>query len=151
MDSKNRQTTHTWNFLTFPNYWLRIPLWNFFFNKFCLQPLTALLGHPVQKYFFLLFALIKKIYLKYFLDIIKKYFYIFGTPLKPKRRKAKISHMECWLSKQGKKGDLCSYLKEFFENIQKRRFLCWHFWKRSNFEAFFRPTTLKSENFSKII
>ena len=28
--SKNLQATHTWKFLTFPNFWLRIPLWIFF-------------------------------------------------------------------------------------------------------------------------
>ena len=33
-------------------FWLRIPLWNFFFEKFCFHPLTALLRHAVQKYFF---------------------------------------------------------------------------------------------------
>ena len=36
----------------FPKFWLRIPLWNFFFEKFCFHPLTALLGHAVQIYFF---------------------------------------------------------------------------------------------------
>ena len=41
--SKNLHTTHTWNILTFPNFLLRIPLWNFFFEKFCLHPVTALL------------------------------------------------------------------------------------------------------------
>ena len=29
---KNLQATHTWKFLTFPNFWLRIPLWFFFQN-----------------------------------------------------------------------------------------------------------------------
>ena len=48
----NLLTTHTWNFLTFPNFWLRIALWNFFFEKFCFHPLTALLRHAEQKYFF---------------------------------------------------------------------------------------------------
>ena len=32
-------------------FWLRIPLWNIVFKKICLHPVTALLGHPVQKYF----------------------------------------------------------------------------------------------------
>ena len=50
--SKNFFTTQTRNFLTFPNFWLLIPLWNFFFEKFCFHPLTALLRHAVQKYFF---------------------------------------------------------------------------------------------------
>ena len=52
--SKNLLTTHTWNFLTFHNFWLRIPLWNFFSRKILSTPchVTALLRHQVQKYFF---------------------------------------------------------------------------------------------------
>ena len=30
--------------------------------------------------------------------------------------------MECWVSKQGKKGDWSSFLKEFLKNIQKWNF-----------------------------
>ena len=36
----------------------------FFFNKFCLHPLTALLGHPVQKYFLVFCFNQKHIYTK---------------------------------------------------------------------------------------
>ena len=59
--SKNLLTTNTWNILTFPNFWLRIPLWYFFSRKFCVHPPTAVLRHPVQKYF-LFCALIKKLF-----------------------------------------------------------------------------------------
>ena len=48
--SKNYiNSIRTWNFLTFPSFWLRILLWNLFSSKcFCLNPLTAIWG---QKYF----------------------------------------------------------------------------------------------------
>jgi len=56
--SKNLQTTHTCNFLTFGcGYYMKFYL-KFFPQKFSFHPLTALLGHPVQKYYF--FAYIKK-------------------------------------------------------------------------------------------
>ena len=38
-----------------------------------------------------------------------------------------------------------SFLKEFLENIKKLWFCFWHFWRRLNFQAFFRPSTLKME------
>ena len=48
------------------------------------HPLTALFGHPVQKYFLKFFALIKKsflnTYLKYYLDVIKNNFRFLGPP-----------------------------------------------------------------------
>ena len=58
--------------------------------------------------------------------------------------------MECWVSKYDKKGAWSSFLKKFEENIQKWRFWFRHFWRRSNFEVFFRPSTLKTEIFSTI-
>ena len=69
--SKNRNTTHTWNFLTFPIFWLRIVLWNFLFQKLFLHSLTALFGHPVRKYFFSFYQKnLNKPYLEFMLDII---------------------------------------------------------------------------------
>ena len=56
---------------------------------FCLHPVTALLRHPVQKYFYI-FCFNQKIL---FTPPVLKYF------VQPKRRKVKISHMECWVSK----------------------------------------------------
>ena len=53
--------------------------------------------------------------------------------------------MRSWVSKLSKKGSLSSFPKEFLENIQKWTFWFRHFWKRSNFDAFFRPSTLKTE------
>ena len=41
----------------------------FFFDKFCLHPLTALFRHSVHKYFFI-FAFIKKIFLQTLVEII---------------------------------------------------------------------------------
>ena len=58
-------------------------------------PLTALLGHPVQKYFFLkLFALIKKIFLQTLVEIIFRYQKYFLDFREAKRRKVKISFIE---------------------------------------------------------
>ena len=34
----------------------------------------------------------------------------------------KISHMECWLSKQGKKGAWSSFLKKFWKIIKNKDF-----------------------------
>ena len=48
------QRTHTWNFSTFSNFWMQIPR-NFFSKKFCLHPLTTLLGQLVQKNSFLFY------------------------------------------------------------------------------------------------
>ena len=52
-------------FLDFPNFWLRCgyPYQIFYLEKFCLNPLTALLRHPVQKYFFY-FCFNQKIFLQ---------------------------------------------------------------------------------------
>ena len=43
-------------------------------TEFSLTPLTALLGHLVQKYFFLFFALIKKILLQTLIEIFYRYY-----------------------------------------------------------------------------
>mgnify|MGYP006975720880 CR=1 FL=1 len=69
----------------------------------------ALLGHSLKKYSNFLALINKSSYklyykpqLKYFLDIIKTIFRFLGTPMTPlqtKRRKMKISPMECWVSK----------------------------------------------------
>ena len=66
-------------------------------GKFCLRPLTALLGHPVQKYF-VIFCFNQKIFLQTLVKIIldKIRFKFLGQP---KRIKGNILHMECWVSK----------------------------------------------------
>ena len=53
----------------------------FFFDKFCLHPVTALLRHQVQKYFF--FALITKVFLQNLVEIIIRYHKIFLRFLRP--------------------------------------------------------------------
>ena len=58
-----------------------------------LPPRRALLGHRVQKYF--------------------KFFCFNQKILQTKKGKIKISHMECWVSKYGKKGVWSSFLKNF--------------------------------------
>ena len=42
-----------------------------------------------------------------------------------------------------------SFRKEFLENIQKRRFWFKFFFLNSNFDAFFKPSTLKLKNFQQ--
>ena len=49
--SKNLQTTHTWNFLTFPNFWLQIPN-EFFSRKVLFTPSERTFGTPSTKLFF---------------------------------------------------------------------------------------------------
>ena len=44
----------------------------FFFQKFSLHPLTALFGHPVQKYHFI-FCFYQKIFLQALVEIIFRY------------------------------------------------------------------------------
>ena len=61
-------------------------------------------------------------------------------PLEPKRRKFHI-----W-SVGYQNGVWSSFLKEFLKNIKKLRFW-FDFW--SNFDAFFRHSNLKTENFLK--
>ena len=51
LHSKNLLITHTWNFLTFPNFWLRIPLWNFF-QQILFTPSDSILGTPSTKILF---------------------------------------------------------------------------------------------------
>ena len=60
-----------------------------------------------------------------------------------------ISHMECWVSKYEKKVCVEFISEGILENIQKMKFLGLTFLKRSNFEAFLMPSTLKTENFDK--
>ena len=43
---KNLQTTHTWNFLTFPSFWLRIPSWNSFSQKNLFTPSVSTFKTP---------------------------------------------------------------------------------------------------------
>ena len=55
-----------------------------------------------------------------FLDIIKNISKFLGPPRTPptnKKKKMKVSHMECWVSKYGKKGAWSLFLKEFYKNI----------------------------------
>ena len=105
LSSKNLQTTHTWNSLTFPNFWFRIPLWFFFLQNFFVYSLWQHCCDTQYKNIFLFFALIKKFFLQPLVEIFfrhhKKYFRFLGppgTPLQPKRRKVKISHMKCWVT-----------------------------------------------------
>ena len=90
-------------------------LWIFFsLQNFCLHSLTALLGHPVQKYYFI-FALIKKIFLQTL---------VFWDPPTNKKKKNEnsIYVYDCWVSKSGERMRAwISFLKEFLGNIQKWR------------------------------
>ena len=62
----------------------------------------------------------------------------------------KISHMECWVSKYGKKGHWSSFLKKFLKNIKK-----WRFWffeiyeKGQNLRPFSGLAPSKLKFFSK--
>ena len=49
--SKNLQATHIWTFLTFPNFLLRMPLWN---KKKSFTPAQSTFGTPSTKIFFFL-------------------------------------------------------------------------------------------------
>ena len=118
---------------------------NFSFQNIFFTPSHSTFGTPSAKTVLIFFLLSKKsfdkTYLKIFLDII-----IFFLDLRPFWRKYFFSHTRCWVSK---KCVWISFLKKFMENIQKLRFWFWNFWKRSNFEAFFVPITLKTENVFK--
>ena len=51
--------------------------------------------------------------------------------------------MECWVSKEGKKDEFIT--EEIVEKYSKMKIRFWYFWKRLNFDAFFRPGKLKTE------
>ena len=121
--SKNLQTTYTSKFVILCNIFLRMPLWKKKVQKFFVRGSTALFLHQVQNNFF---SLIKKIFLQNLVEIIFRYHKIFfrvlGPPGAPIRTTWKFLHVRSWISKKCKKGVLSIFLKEFWENIQKRRF-----------------------------
>ena len=87
----------------------------FFLNIF-LHPKTALLGHPVQNNFFLFFALIKN---------------------QPKRRKVKISRMECRYQNRVKR--VCGVISEgIFGKCSKMKILVLTFLKKVTFLGLFQ-------------
>ena len=61
--SKNLRATHTWKILTFPNFWLRIPLW-ILFSKIVVYTLRQHFWDTQYKNIILFFALIKKSFYK---------------------------------------------------------------------------------------
>ena len=147
--SKNLHATHAWNFLTFPNFWLRIPIWIFFLEKFCLHSLTEIFRHPVQ-----FFCFNKKIFLQNLdLDIIKKISLDFwdpnGTPCNQNEEKRKFHIWSVGYQNRVKRLIGVHFWRNIWEILKNEDFGFWHFWKRSNFEAFFRFSTLKTKLFSK--
>ena len=74
-----------------------------------------------------------------------------GNPLQTKWGKNKnLTYGVLGIKIGGKKGMWISFLKEFLQNIKKLILWFYFFFKSSNFDAFFRPSTLKTENLKKI-
>ena len=63
--TQNLQATHSWKFLTFPNFLLEMPLWK---KKLSFTPTQSTFGDTQYKNIF--FALIKKIFLQTLVEII---------------------------------------------------------------------------------
>ena len=109
------------NSCLFPPFHCGCPYEKKISKNFVLSPRRSLLGHPVQKYFYyfiLLFCFDKKNLLTNPNEIIFRYIF-----------------QSFWT------------LTNFLKDIQKLRF--WFsiiFLKRSNFDAFFRPSNLKTKN-----
>jgi len=129
------------------------PLWIFFSIKFVYTLWQNFLDTQYKNIFF--FALIKKIFSQNLVEIIfryhKKYFWIFGTPLQPKRRKVKVSHGVLGI-KIGWKGSLEFISEGIFDKYSKIKILVFEIFEKGQiFRPFFWPSTLKTKTFTKKI
>ena len=96
---KNLQDTHTWNFLTFSYFWLRIPIWTF------VTKTHRTFGSPSTKLILISFTLSKKYFWIFF------FFRFLGSPGTPWDPDEIIFHI----------------LSVGLQNRVKR--VCWiHFW-----------------------
>ena len=117
------------------------------------KPSDSTFGTLSTKIFFLFVALIKKIFLQTLVEIFfryhKNFFRYLGPPYNKKEEKWEFHIWSVGYKKKKKRAIGVNFWRNFWKIFKNEDFGFTFFLKRSNFDAFVRPRTLKTEIFSK--
>ena len=72
-----------------------------------------------------------------------------GPPYNQKEEKWKFHIWSVGYQNRVKRVIGVHFWRNFWKMFKNENFIFWNFWKRSNFEAFFRPSTLITEHLKK--